>query len=184
MNQQIIAPFVGLPACCCGTRSPAWRSAAAGLATLGAIAILFVARSPRDEDLATESASSREPAAILSADIAALLHAESAGDLNAYRASVTGPLRDQIEARLKQESPSSVAESLRQGLENLKGQATTDTRLDGSDSATITLELIFADHHELRRLELRRAGERWKISTSQTVRSFVPPVRYGTPVGG
>jgi hypothetical protein len=148
-----------------------------------AIAILFVARSPGEVDLAAESASSREPAAILSADIARFLQAESAGDLTAYRECVTGPLRDQFEARLKQESPSSVADSLRQGLENLKGQVTTDTRLDGSDAAAITLELIFADHHELRRLELRRVGERWKISTSETVRSFAPPVRYGTPVG-
>jgi len=151
---------------------------------MAAIAILIVARSPGDGDLATKTASFREPAAILSADIALFLQAESAGDINAYRESVTGPLRDQFEARLKQESPSSVAESLRQGLENLKGQATTDTRLDGSDTAAITLELIFADHHELRRLELRRVEERWKVSTRQTVRSFVPPVRYGTPVGG
>jgi hypothetical protein len=155
----------------------------AGLATVAAIAILFVARSPRDVDRAADTPA-REPATNIAAGVAEFLRAESVGEINAYRECVTGPLRDQFEARLKQESPSSVAESLRQGLENLKGQATIDTRLDGSDTATITLELIFADHHELRRLELRRVGERWKISTSQTVRSFAPPVRYGTPVGG
>ena len=182
MNPQIIAPFVGLPACCRGSRSPVWRSVSAGLATMTAIAILIVARSPGDRT--TDTASSREPATILTADIATFLQAESAGDINAYRECITSPLRDQFDSRLKQESPSFVAESLRQGLENLKGQATTDTRLDGSDVATITVELIFADHHELRRLELRRAGERWKISSSETVRSFTPPVRYGTPVGG
>jgi hypothetical protein len=170
------------------------------LAIAGACAILVV--SPGDRD-ATSSSSSldsqagatasdgtspsspdRGPAAEVARAIESFLHAEATGNLAAYREAITGPLAAQIESRLRQESAVSVADSIRQGAQDLKGQVSSDVQFDGPDAATISVELIFADRHEQRRIELRRTGDRWRVSSSRTERTFAPAVKYGTPVGG
>ncbi len=188
------------PACCPpASRSP-WRAVSAALAIAGAVAVLIASRGDRE---ATSSSSSRGhqaaatanggaassvldrgPAADVARAVETFLHAEATGNLTAYREAITGPLAAQIESRLKQESVTSVADSIRQGAQDLKGQVTSDVRFDGSNTATISVELIFADRHEQRRIELRRAGDRWRVESSRTERTFAPVVKYGTPIGG
>lgn len=188
------------PACCPPARRSPWRAVSAALAILGAGAILVVSRGDREamtsrsslDGQATTSAngdvspspSERGPATDVARAVESFLHAEATGNLAAYREAITGPLATQIESRLKQESATSVADSIRQGAQDLKGQVTSEVRFEGSDAATISVELIFADRHELRRIELRRTGDRWRVSSSRNERTFAPAVKYGTPVGG
>lgn len=188
------------PACCPPARRSPWRAVSAALAIAGACAILIVSRSdreatssssPRDSEAAARANDGvglnlpdRGPVAEVARAVEGFLHAESTGNLAAYREAITGPLGAQIESRLKQESVTSVADSIRQGAQDLKGQMTSDVRFDGSDAATISVELIFADRHEQRRIELRRIGGHWRVSSSRTERTFAPAVKYGTPVGG
>jgi hypothetical protein len=188
------------PACCPPPSRSPWRAVSAALAILGAGAILFVSRGNRDaatsrsspDEQATATANGeasagptdRGPASDVARAVETFLHAEATGNVAAYRESITGSLAAQIDSRLKQESAASVADSIRQGALDLKGQVTSDVRFDGSDAATIAVELIFADRHELRRIELRRDRDRWRVSSSRTERTFAPAVKYGTPVGG
>lgn len=155
---------------------PVLRSVVVVAAAAALAAVLLLARGPR---VPTDGA----PGGVSpDAAVAALVSAERAGDVEAYREGLTGEALEAFESRLRGVGAGQVAAGLRGGLAGLKGHATSEVRQEGSDAATLVLELIFADRHERQRVELRRTGGVWKISGRTPMERITPEVPYGTPV--
>lgn len=106
------------------------------------------------------------------------------GNVPAYLDCFTGEQRGQLEREMAENSPAESGRALAQAQTLLKGRAVHNSgRQDPQASfAEVTVERIYAHHHELQKYQLRREAGVWKISSLAPAEKIQPAVPYGTLV--
>lgn len=124
--------------------------------------------------------------------VTAMLVAQRDGDLQMFRNCLAGPALEEVNSAIERRSSGEVATELRSVLQGMKGYAVTrrdavheesaSTTRAAADSATVDLELIFADYTVQQSLQLQRIEDVWRIVDRSEPDRTVPEIRYGTPV--
>jgi hypothetical protein len=106
------------------------------------------------------------------------------GNIPAYLDCFTGEQRTQVEREMAAHSPEEASRALAQAQTLLKGRAVHNSaqRDPQSDQAEVTVERIYAHHHEMQKYHLRRESGVWKISFLAPAEKVQPAVPYGTLV--
>jgi hypothetical protein len=114
--------------------------------------------------------------------IEALLAAAGRGDVDAYLASFTGPIRDRLARQANERGRAAFAEELRRAARARKSHATfePDPDGDGPVAARVTVESTFADRIERQTFRLVRGTSGWVIDGVESARDHSPRNALGT----
>jgi hypothetical protein len=114
--------------------------------------------------------------------IESLLDVARRGDVAAYLASFSGPLRARLERLADERGHDSFAADLRGTAQARKSHAIFEPEPDGDapDSARIIVESTFADRIERQTYRLVRVDNGWSIADVQTARDRVPDKSLGS----
>lgn len=106
------------------------------------------------------------------------------GNVPAYLDCFTGEQRAQVEREMAAQSPAESSKALAQAQTLLKGRAVHNAGKQDPQAnvAEVTVERIYAHHHELQKYQLRRESGVWKISFLSPAEKVQPVVPYGTMV--
>jgi len=114
--------------------------------------------------------------------IYAMLDAARQGDVNAYLACYTGPMRVSLEASVRESGAAAFARYLRESNAALKGVAINQPERLGAGESRVRLEYVYQDRNEVQNVYLEKAGPAWKIARvdgAERVKTLAP---YGAPV--
>lgn len=125
-----------------------------------------------------------DPDALLSRPVETAYEAARRGDLSRYLDQFTDPLLAQLSATRADKGDPYLRDYLDRQTAPLKGLAADLTRKKALDPDAVRLpvEFVYADRNEVQWFVLRRAGDRWRISRIESVRSAPTLIPYGTPV--
>ena len=106
------------------------------------------------------------------------------GDVTAYLDCFIGPERDRLERELAGQPPEVFARSLQDAVAGLKGRAVfrNDAPQAAADSASYTIDRVYASRTERQRYQLTRQSGVWRIQSVATANPFQPAKAYGSPV--
>jgi hypothetical protein len=106
------------------------------------------------------------------------------GNVAAYLDCFTGEQRAQVEREMASQSPDESSKALAQAQTLLKGRAVHNSGQQDPQAnfAEVTVERIYAHHHEMQKYQLRRESGVWKISFLAPAEKLQPAVPYGTLV--
>jgi hypothetical protein len=110
-----------------------------------------------------------------------LLDSAGRGDVAAYLASFTGPLRDRLEREVGERGRAGFADDLMAASASRKSHAVFAPEAESDDEASVTVESVYPDRNERVTYRLNRADGRWLVTSVDTVRSEQPKERYGAP---
>jgi hypothetical protein len=91
-----------------------------------------------------------------------MLDAQRAGDAKAYVNAFSGPIRDQLQQVVKEESASKFASYLVRSSD-FRGAAVAVTERPTPEDALVRVEYVYNDRNELQNLRLKREGTQWRI---------------------
>ncbi len=114
--------------------------------------------------------------------IEALLADAERGDVDAYLAAFSGPIRDRLTRQAEERSRPTFGEELRRTARARKSHAVFEPEPngDGPDGARVAVESTFADRIERQTFRLVRAGSGWVITDVETARDRVPRNTLGS----
>jgi len=116
------------------------------------------------------------------AAVSALFDAAGRGDADAYLAMTTDDLRRSLENTRKQLGGSAFRSNLKKSAAGVKGIAVTRRSDAPEGCVALDAELVFEDRNEQQKVLLEKRGAGWVVKSLGAVRSFKPPIPYGTPV--
>jgi len=111
----------------------------------------------------------------------AMLDAQRNGNTRAYLDVFSGPLRDQLQQVVKEDSPATFASYLVRNAD-FRGVAVTVTDRPTAEDALVRVEYVYPDRNEVQKLHLRREGKQWRIvqvAGAEQIKSLLP---YDSPV--
>jgi hypothetical protein len=168
------------------------RPLAAILAVLVMAGMLWLGRSrtrPTDSGVAPSStgerSSGRQPGAELgevARRIEGLLADAERGDVDAYLAAFTGPIRERLARQAEERGRPSFAEELRRTARVRKSHAVFEPEPDGEgpERARVAVESTFADRIERQTFRLVRFASGWVITDVDTARDHMPRNALGS----
>ena len=113
-----------------------------------------------------------------------MFEAATLGDVPAYLACFSGPVRRQMQQQLSGATQSE-SESLRKSTADLKGWAIVDPPAEVPGSACqMTVEWVYATRVDRQQLGLERTSDGWQITRVDRIQPTQPAIPYGTPVSG
>ena len=114
--------------------------------------------------------------------IYSMLDAARTGDVQAYLASYTGPMRAALEESLRETTGPAFAQYLRDSNTAIKGVAVSDPQVTGDRDASVRVEFVYKDRNEVQIMHLERPGEQWRIARVEGAERIKTLIPYGTPV--
>ena len=118
------------------------------------------------------------------AAVSAFFDVASRGDVDAYFAMTAKDLRRSLENTRKQLGAKAFCDNLKKSAAGIKGIAVTRRSDAAEGCVALDVELVFVDRNERQKVLLEKRGSGWAIKSLGAVRSFKPPIPYGTPVFG
>lgn len=115
------------------------------------------------------------------ARVQALLESARAGDVDAYLAAYSGPLRARLEREVREQGPEAFGQALRTAAAARKSHARFAPLADGPDTVRIVVESVYADRNERQTFRLERDGgdAPWLVTDVETVKTQLPASKYG-----
>ncbi len=113
--------------------------------------------------------------------IYSMLDAQRAGDTTAYLEAFSGPIRDQLQQVVKEDSASKFASYLMRNAD-FKGVAVTVVDRQSAEDALVRVEYIYNDRNEVQQLRLKRDGRHWtivQVAGAEQIKSLLP---FDSPV--
>jgi len=126
--------------------------------------------------------SGESPSAAAQDAIYAMLDASRAGDIQAYLASYSGPMRSALEQSVRETGPERFSRYLKDSNSAIKGIAVSDPEPVSVRETKVRVEYVYQDRNEAQTVYLEKSGGGWKIvrvDGSERVKTLIP---YGTPV--
>jgi hypothetical protein len=112
----------------------------------------------------------------------AMLDAAKAGDTNAYLASYTGHMKDQLRQSVTEATPAGFEKYLRSSNAAIQGVALTPPETLTASQVKLRVEYVYKDRNEVQFVYLRREGSAWRIyqvDSAERIKTLVP---YGSAV--
>lgn len=110
-----------------------------------------------------------------------MIDASKEGAVDDYLACFTGDLRARLEASTAELGEEGFAAYLDGRVEELKGVALYDVEQE-PDTASLTIEYVFAEQSERQRLHLEKTRAGWRIARAEASRREKSLIPYGTPI--
>ena len=111
----------------------------------------------------------------------AMLAAARAGDVKAYLACYTGPMREALQQTMRESTTPGFAKYLRDTHAAVKGLAVSDAQQSGDLETTLRVEYIYPDRNEAQTLSLEKGPDGWKIARIDVAGRVPTKIPYGTP---
>jgi hypothetical protein len=118
------------------------------------------------------------------AAVSAFFEAARTGDVDAYVRLTGGDLRRGLEQTRTELGGEGFRDYVRRFADGIKGLAGRSGDGEGveADTATLDIEIVFADRNERQRVTLVRQRTGWIITSLEKAALSKPAVPYGTPV--
>ncbi|HTS24316.1 MAG TPA: hypothetical protein VMH81_00460 [Bryobacteraceae bacterium] len=111
-----------------------------------------------------------------------MLDAARSGNVSAYLASYTGPMRESLQQSVRESSEAAFAGYLRDSNSAIKGVAVSEPQTNGGNEASVRVEYVYQDRNEVQIMHLEKAGSEWRISRVEGAERIKTLIPYGTPV--
>jgi hypothetical protein len=110
-----------------------------------------------------------------------MLDAARAGNVAAYLASYTGPMRASLQESVRETTDAAFSGYLRDSNTAIKGIAVGEPQMTSDREATVRVEYVYQDRNEAQTMHLEKAGGEWKIARVESAERVKTLVPYGTP---
>lgn len=118
------------------------------------------------------------------AAVSAFFDTAGRGDIDAYLAMTGDALRRSLENTREKLGDKAFRGDLERSAAGIKGIAVTRRSDAPEGCVALDVELVFVDRNERQKVLLEKRGSGWVVKSLGAVRSFKPPIPYGTPVFG
>ncbi len=111
-----------------------------------------------------------------------MLDAARAGNVSAYLASYSGPMRASLEQSVRESTNAAFAAYLRDSNSVIKGVAVNEPQIIGDREASVQVEYVYQDRNEVQIMHLEKVGDGWRIARVEGAERIKTLIPYGTPV--
>lgn len=124
------------------------------------------------------------PAAIPEETVYRSFEAAETGNVKGYMECFTEPLASDLEASERESGREQFRGSIQKRARELTGIVISQPGEGAADSDTaiLTVELVFADRNEVHQYRLVRRRRQWRIADISGGETVTMPIPYGTPV--